>query len=133
MTRPHVSVIVLISNGEKILMIKRGDSPHKGKWALPGGHLEFGEQLEEAGIREVKEETGVIAKITGFISFKNEIIIEGRKRFHIVLFCFKGKFVKGKLSVGRDVKDVCWKEPKNMNINEIAPSIISFLKMKNFL
>jgi 8-oxo-dGTP diphosphatase len=43
----------------KLLLIRRAFSPHKGKWALPGGFVDIDEGLEEAANRELKEETGV--------------------------------------------------------------------------
>ncbi len=43
----------------KLLMIKRGNHPYKGHWALPGGFVEMNENLEEAALRELKEETGL--------------------------------------------------------------------------
>ena len=43
----------------KLLLIKRGDHPCIGQWALPGGFVQMDESLEEAAYRELKEETGV--------------------------------------------------------------------------
>ena len=43
----------------KLLLIRRAFSPHKGKWALPGGFVDISEGLDEAASRELKEETGV--------------------------------------------------------------------------
>ncbi|MCQ1528828.1 NUDIX hydrolase [Lutispora saccharofermentans] len=43
----------------RLLMIKRGDHPYIGQWALPGGFVKMGESLDEAAIRELKEETNI--------------------------------------------------------------------------
>jgi len=72
--RPSVTVDILVftvADGEKenyrklpkktlkLLMIKRGNHPDIGKWALPGGFVNMDESLEEAALRELKEETNV--------------------------------------------------------------------------
>lgn len=43
----------------KVLLIKRGQDPHKGKWALPGGFVDINEDLDNSARRELEEETGV--------------------------------------------------------------------------
>jgi 8-oxo-dGTP diphosphatase len=43
----------------KLMMIKRGEHPHIGKWALPGGFVKINESLDEAALRELKEETNI--------------------------------------------------------------------------
>ncbi len=61
--RPSVTVDMLIftivDNKLKLLMIKRGDHPCIGQWALPGGFVNMDESLDEAAQRELKEETGI--------------------------------------------------------------------------
>ena len=64
---PRVGVgAILVRNG-KVLMGKRKNAHGEGSWALPGGHLEFGESLEECATRETYEETGIIISATDFI------------------------------------------------------------------
>ena len=53
----------LILREGQILMIKRGIKPHRGYWCPPGGVRDEGESLEEAAVREVKEETGLDVEV----------------------------------------------------------------------
>lgn len=56
---PVAGVFVVRDN--KVLLIKRGNEPHKGKWSYPAGYLEFDEKPEEGAVRELKEETGLVS------------------------------------------------------------------------
>lgn len=60
MEKPSLTVDVVIEypDGE-IVLIERGNDPFKGRMALPGGFVDYGEMVEAAAVREVKEETGL--------------------------------------------------------------------------
>ena len=49
----------------RLLMIKRGTSPGKGQWSIPGGRIEIGESPADAAAREVEEETGLRVSVGG--------------------------------------------------------------------
>ncbi len=53
-----------ISKTSQFILIKRKNNPFKGEWAIPGGFVEYGERVENAAIREIKEETGIDLKLT---------------------------------------------------------------------
>lgn len=50
--------------GLQVLLVKRGNDPYKGMWALPGGFMQEDETLKEAALRELKEETGIVPRYT---------------------------------------------------------------------
>ncbi|WP_249872859.1 NUDIX hydrolase [Oceanobacillus saliphilus] len=78
---------------KKVLMVKnRG-----GGWSLPGGAVEQGETLEQAVIREVKEETSLIIE-AGEIIAVNEAIFE-EKGHHALFITFKAKVIEGEISI----------------------------------
>ncbi|TAL47058.1 NUDIX hydrolase, partial [archaeon] len=56
---PIATVGAIIEKDGKILFTKRNHEPFKGKWALPGGHVEQNETVEDAVVREIKEETNL--------------------------------------------------------------------------
>jgi ADP-ribose pyrophosphatase YjhB (NUDIX family) len=86
---PSANVVVANDAGE-ILLIRRSDN---GNWALPGGGVEFGESLAQAGVRETREESGVECQITGVSGIYTDpghVILytsdgEVRQEFSIVL------------------------------------------------
>ncbi|MXY76077.1 MAG: NUDIX hydrolase [Acidimicrobiia bacterium] len=57
-----VVTFTIVDNELQILLIRRGQDPHRGRWALPGGFVRPNESLEEAALRELHEETGITAE-----------------------------------------------------------------------
>ena len=88
---PSLAVDAAIVDSGRILLIERGRDPYKGKWALPGGFVEYGETVEDAAIREVLEETGVkidLVEILGVYSTPDR-----DPRQHTISVAFVGKYV----------------------------------------
>ena len=57
----YTADVVVITTDGWVLLIQRGWEPHKGQWALPGGHVDAGETSRAAAARELAEEAGVYA------------------------------------------------------------------------
>ncbi len=106
-------VDIIIRHKGGIVLIKRKNEP-KG-WALPGGILEPGESLEQAAVREAKEETGLDIRIVRQLhTYSNP---ERDSRFYAVTTVFVAEG-KGSLKPGTDAEDIrvlktgCEKTPK---------------------
>jgi ADP-ribose pyrophosphatase YjhB (NUDIX family) len=64
---PKMAAGCIVVEGERVLLVKRGIEPGYGKWVFPGGHVDRGETVEEAALRETFEECGVVAEIEELI------------------------------------------------------------------
>ena len=67
----EVAVDCVVLNDGKVLLLKRAHEPFNGYWVLPGGHVERNETVEEAAVREMKEELGIdvdVEKLIGIFS-----------------------------------------------------------------
>lgn len=78
--------IIIEFNDGNIVLIKRGHSPFKGQWAIPGGKLEGNETIQETAIREAKEETGLDIELKKIIGVYSKAGRDPRGRFVSVVF-----------------------------------------------
>lgn len=87
---PIVGVGVVILRRGKILLGKRLNEPAKGKWSIPGGAMELGETIEQAVLREAKEETGLIVCDPILFDVINELDFDdqGKVRYQFVVVDF---------------------------------------------
>jgi 8-oxo-dGTP diphosphatase len=106
---PIVGVGAVIIDGDKVLLIRRGNPPLQGEWSLPGGALELGETLEQGIVREVKEETGLEVKPLSVVEVFDRIHREAeRVRYHFVLVDFLCRVNGGSLCCATDADDARW-------------------------
>jgi len=69
----------IIEKNKKILLVKRASNPFMGKLALPGGHVDYGETVENAVAREIREETGIEAEVNEILGVYSERKRDPRK------------------------------------------------------
>jgi ADP-ribose pyrophosphatase YjhB (NUDIX family)/N-acetylglutamate synthase-like GNAT family acetyltransferase len=100
---PIPAVGVLIEMDDGLVLIQRGVAPKIGEWALPSGFVEADESVEEAAIREAKEETGLdiaLKNMIGVFSFP-----DGPPTSGIIVF-YRARPIGGVLRSGDDAQDV---------------------------
>jgi 8-oxo-dGTP diphosphatase len=109
---PWLTVDAIIRKGDGLLLVKRGRPPFEGRYALPGGFVEAGETVEEAVMREIREETGLrtgVARLLGVYSDP-----ERDPRGHTVSAVFELDIIGGKVKGGDDAAAAAFFELGNL-------------------
>ena len=101
---PRLTVDGIVCRGNEILLVQRAFDPFKGRWALPGGFVEYGETVEAAVCREVREETGLLVKPCGLAGVYSDPSRDPRGHtVTVVMYC---EVVSGTLGGDHEVQDL---------------------------
>jgi len=101
---PVITVDGIVLVDGRIVLVRRGRKPEKGKLALPGGIVEYGETVEEAIVREVREETGLDTKIIELMGVYSDPKRDPRGHFITLVYHLQKE--GGELRPGDDAADV---------------------------
>ena len=111
--QPIVGVGAVILDGGKILLEKRKNQPGRGKWTIPGGLVDLGEQLEHAVVREVEEETYLecvndenprLIDVVDNIDFDEK----GKVEYHFVIIDYFVKVKGNVFKAASDAEELRW-------------------------
>ena len=95
--------------GSSVALIGKADRAGRPTWTLPKGHIEDGETLEQTAIREVREETGIVAEILRPLGTVDYWFVLNKKRIHKVVHHFLMVRESGELNADdREVDEVAW-------------------------
>jgi mutator protein MutT len=115
---------VLIHEG-RVLLIKRGKEPLRGRWVVPGGTVELGETLEQALVREVREETGLTVRPREVVLVFDRIERDGESvRYHYVIVDYLCDYVSGTPQAASDADDVALVAPEDLPGYELPPKAL---------
>ena len=105
--RPVVGVGAVVVKDGQVLLIRRGKEPLRGRWLVPGGTVEYGEDLEQALVREVEEETGLTVRPREVVAVVDRIHREGdRVLHHFVIVDYLCDWIGGEPQAGSDAEAV---------------------------
>jgi 8-oxo-dGTP diphosphatase len=106
--RPRIGVALIITRGDEVLLMRRNGSHGAGTWSTPGGHLDFGESLEECARREAREETGLEVAAVTFRAITNDVFDHERR--HYVTVWMEGAYAGGAAAVRapEEMTEVGW-------------------------
>ena len=129
--RPILGTSIAVWRQGEVLLVKRGNHPNQGLWALPGGKVELGERLEECAARELLEETGVRAHISTVDAWLDVIQRSdaGVVEAHYVIAVFKAAWQSGDPVAGDDAADVMWRSPYALDDLQMTEGTADLIRM----
>ena len=121
-SRPVVGVGAIITEGPRVLLVRRGREPSKGLWSIPGGMLELGESLVDGIRREVREEVGLDVRVLETVEVLERIIYDddGKIEYHYVLVDYVCEPLSGTLQVADDADAAEWVNRRDVSRYEIT-------------
>ena len=112
---PRVGVGAVVIHEGRVVLIRRGKDPLRGRWVIPGGTVEAGETLHEALVREVQEETGLTVRPRDVVLVFDRILREGGElRYHYVIVDYLCEYVSGTPCAGTDAEAVALARPEEL-------------------
>lgn len=115
---PSLTVDIFIYNNKKeFILIKRKNEPFKGQWALPGGFVDYGETVENAAIREAKEETSIDVELKRLINVYSDPERDSRGHTVTIAYTAQENFEDAKAADDAiDIKIFAFNEIDNLDL-----------------
>jgi ADP-ribose pyrophosphatase YjhB (NUDIX family) len=121
--QPVLGVSVCVRKDGCVLLTQRGKPPFENRWSLPGGHVEFGEALRDAALRELREETGLRARLDRICDWVE--IIKGEQ--HYVIAVFLADWEAGTAIASGDAKAAGWFREEDFRRLDLTPGLLEIL------
>lgn len=115
---PRLAVDTIVRKDGELLLIRRGNPPFEGGLAFPGGMVEEGETVEEAALRELREETDISAHLDAILGVYSGP--ERDPRGHVVSVVFIGDWEGGEPRGGDDASGADWYRIEDLEALELA-------------
>lgn len=112
---PVVGVGGVVVRDGRALLVRRGKPPLLGRWVIPGGTVELGETLEDALVREIREETGLEAEPVEVLTVFDRIERDRESvAYHYVIVDYLCRHRAGEARAASDALEVAWARPEEL-------------------
>ena len=110
---PRAGVGAVVLDGDRVLLVRRGEQPSQGRWSIPGGLVHLGERLEDAVLREVEEECGLRIRLLGLCGVIDRVVPGEPSdpapiRYHYIIVDYVAEPTGGTLRAGSDAAEARW-------------------------
>ena len=114
--RPIPAVIAVVVRGDEVILVRRANPPDAGLWGFPGGKIELGERLDQAAVRELYEETGVVARAVEVFTAVDAVQLTSNASVghHYVLVAVLCQWVSGDPVAADDALEARWFDLKSL-------------------
>lgn len=107
---PAAGILVTDEAG-RVLLVKRKHDPFQGLWTLPAGFVEHGEDIRETALRELEEETGLVALIGDVYAVES---CRDDPRGDTILIVYRARVSGGELRAGDDAEEAAYFPPEQL-------------------
>ena len=127
--QPVVGVGAVVIRDGRVLLIRRGKEPLRGRWLVPGGTVELGETLEEAVVREILEETGLEVTPIEMLNVFDHIDWErGRVVHHYVIVDYLCDCLAGEPRAGSDAEAVAFVAQEDLAVYDLPAKALEVVR-----
>ena len=137
--QPLVGVGAVVVCSGNILLERRKNEPGKGKWSIPGGIVELGEEAEQTVVREVREETNLTVEKPELLDVVDNVELDenGKVKYHFVIIDYIVRLKGGRLKASSDAAELRWVRLDDVENYFLTGTFREFLvknyeRLKNF-